>query len=157
MNNSDDINQLIEAIDDTSIDKEVDLIKKTDPLEILKLDIFNFFSKRLLCIQEKESLTSLIQRKLKEKIENGELEFRDLKDLYKLCLQQSTFATAQITDLFKPAAGAPSPFTETISKKQEEMDDYEKMFDGMSSKELEKVDKMYRLLQAMQKKENENA
>ena len=155
MNN--DINQLIEAIDDTSIDKEIEEVKRQDPLEILKLNIFNFFSKRLLCIQEKESFTSLIQNKIKEKIELNELEFKDLMALYKLCLQQTTYSTAQITDLFKPAAGAPSPFTETMSRKAEEMDDYEKLFEGMTPKELEKVDKMYRLLQAIQKKEEEDA
>ena len=143
---NEEVNQLIEIIDNPEIEDQVKDLKKIDPLESLKISIFNFFKKRLDYIQDKENFAIKIQKKIEEKLQNDEIELKDLMTLLRLYLQQTSFATEHITGLFKPAPGAPSPFTEQMSQKEKEMDDYERLFNEASPEQLQTLDKFYRMI-----------
>lgn len=149
------VEDLISAFEDENIDKQVDDIKDKNSMQELKLNIFKFFSSRLNFIQKKEKFAEEVQTQLRQKMNDDEVNFKDLMQLYKLCIQQNTFATDSITGLFKPAPGAPSPFTESMAKEEMKKDMYEEAFDSLKAEDLRKIDYLHRVLQEVSKKEED--
>lgn len=143
-------NNLLNSLEDVNIDDQIRAIQSYDLLEDLKKDVYKFFSQRLSYIQDKESFTEKVQKKLEEFLDRDELNFDQILSLYRLGLSKTSEATDSITSLFRPTPGAPSPFADNIAKSKES-DDFENSFENMTPEDLRKLDKVFRAMLAMSK------
>lgn len=141
-----EVNTLIGALDDSKTVQESESLRIVDPLEELKINLFDFFKKRLKDIEHKEAFHKKVQAKIEEILQEGELTFEQLMQLSRLYQNQSHDDADSIIQLFKPVPGASSPLIDNISKEEEKKDDIQQFFDNLNSEQLQEMDSFYRLM-----------
>ncbi len=143
-----DAQNLVAALQDTKVTRNVaEVVKAKDELDVLKTNIFDFFSNRIAHIETSESLKQLVQSKIEEKIEDDVLEFPDIMQVFRLLHQETSVASEQILNLFKPVAGASSPIMASIANKAEKEDPIDAIHDEMTPNDLEAIDSLIKYLQ----------
>lgn len=142
-------NKLLQTMDDKDINKEVTSLKNADPMLELKSDILKFFKSHIERIESQEKLRSTIQEELLAQIERGEVNFDQLHSLFNSVSKQETTAAEAIISIFKPTPGSPSTLADVLGGRDENQDEYEKAYENMSSEDMQKVDKLYRMMKKM--------
>jgi len=144
MDNNDVLNKgskLLQKLNEEK--KDVTVINNSDPFFVLRTDILAFFRHIMAETQQKDTLKNELEVSFLEDIRGNneeEITFQQKITLYKLISTQSNIAAEGILSLFKPTPGAPSLLAENISK-DKELDKFDEIYEGMSSDELQKVQK----------------
>ena len=121
----------------------------------LKKSLVDFFKTRMKEIDKKDALQSLIMDKLTEMIQDDDLEFEQLMGVYKMVSSDNRYSSDSILSILKPVPGVPSVFVNNVSEKDEKQDAFEQVYEGMDSTDLENINNLLRLLNAVKNKENE--
>lgn len=128
--------------------KDVEVFSETDPMLTLRKDILSFFRSIMASVAKKEQLKEKIESSFLEDLEAEELSIQDRMSLYKLISSQSNIAADSILSIFKPTPGAPSLLADNLSKDTNE-DHFDKMYDSMKPDDLQKMDKLMKVLQTI--------
>jgi hypothetical protein len=145
----DTANKLLQTMDDKNINKEVSALKNADPMLELKSDILKFFKSHIERIESQEKLRSTIQEELLAQIERGEVNFDQLHSLFNSVSKQETTAAEAIISIFKPTPGSPSTLADVLGGRDDVQDEYEQAYENMSSEDMQKVDKLYRMMKKL--------
>ena len=136
----------------TRTDNEVTAVPIQDDIFYgLKKDLVNFFSNRMEEIKSKDSIQRRIIEKIGDMLEMDELSFEQLMAVYKTISNDSRYSTDSLLALFKPVPGVQSVFADSVAQKDKEQDVFDKIYEEMSSEDLENISKIYQLLQVMGK------
>lgn len=149
----DTANKLLNTIDDEEINKEVNTLKRADPMMELRSDILGFFKTHIERINSQEKLRSTLQEEILAQIERGEVSFDQLHSLYNSVSRQETSAAEAIISIFKPTPGSPSSLAEVLGGRESIDDEFEQAYDNMSSEEMQKIDKLYRTMKKILKED----
>lgn len=122
----------------------------------LKKSLVDFFKTRMREIDKKDRLQSLIMDKFTEMIETDDLEFEQLMGVYKMVSSDNRYSSDSILSIFKPVPGSPSLLAENVAQKDERQDAFEQVYEGMDSTDLENINKIFQLLNAMKKKKEDD-
>jgi len=145
---NDDSIYMVKELGDASVTKKkVDAIPIGNPMEVFRSDILNFFKDRISAIASQELIKNKVEQALLEKLESDELDFDQLMHLYSSVSKTSLTSVESIMSLFKPVPGAPSILADKVVESEGVEDKYKDIYDSMSPKELEKLDKLFKLLQ----------
>lgn len=134
---------------------EVQKVIDSDPFIQLRQDLLEFFRSRINEIQKHDGFIKEIEDSLREELDSGNLSFEEKMRLYKTITAQSLSSQDGILSLFRPTPGAPSILAQNLSEKEEKADRYEELFDKLSSKDLQKIDKLTKFLGQFEDEENE--
>lgn len=145
-------NELLKGLDDPATEKEVAEKKSMDPLESLKLDLFEFFKKRLNHIEAKERFSLKVQEKIEEKLEHDELTIDQLMAVYRLFQNKVGESSDSILGLFRPVPGATSPLVNSMTHREEGTDEIQRMFESMDNEQLQNMDQAYRVFSEIMKR-----
>lgn len=144
----DDSKILIRELGDNSVTKKkVDAIPIGNPMEVFRSDILNFFKDRISVIAGQELIKQKVEQALIEKLESDELDFDQLMHLYSSVSKTALTSVEAIMSLFKPVPGAPSILADKVVESESVEDKYKDIYEAMSPEELGKLDKLYKLLQ----------
>lgn len=132
------INTIIGGLTDEDLKKEV--VPMNSPEEDIRQSILGFFNSRIAAVNSQERLKLLVQDKLEECIESGDLTFTQLKDLFIVLSRESTNASQDVLKIAHPNPGQ-SPLANDFSKPSEES-----KATNLTSEEQRKLDTLYRLL-----------
>jgi hypothetical protein len=156
MNDNNDITRfsssLINKLDEK--EKDIKVFSETDPMYTLRKDILSFFQNIMESVSKKETLKEKIESSFLEDLESGELSVQDRMSLYKLISTQANLSAESVLSIFKPTPGAPSLLADNLSKDTKE-DHFDKVYESMKPEDLQKVDKLMKLLQMMKKDEDD--
>ncbi len=130
-------------------------IIKEDPFMQLRSDLLEFFRNRISEIQKHDDFIKEIEESLREELQEGVLNFEDKMRLYKMITTQSIASQDGILSLFRPTPGAPSILAQNLSEKEEKADRYEELFEKLSSKDLQKIDKLTKFLDKFKDEDEE--
>ena len=119
----------------------------TDPYDEVRKSFFNFFITRMKEVKKSDEVLELITSKIKDKVENDEVSFEGLQDLYRMYSSQSRQSSENLLNLFRPTAGVGSVLSETIGKKEENQNEFDRVYESLSSEDLQKLDKVVKLLE----------
>ena len=128
--------------------KDVEVFSETDPMLTLRKDILSFFRSIMASVAKKEQLKEKIESSFLEDLESEELSIQDRMSLYRLISTQSNISADSILSIFKPTPGAPSLLADNLSKDTKE-DHFDKMYDSMKPDDLQKMDKLMKVLQTI--------
>lgn len=143
-------NDLLETLGDSSdTAKKVNNILVQDPYVDLKRSLLDFFKDRMSKITAQERLKERIEVELEAIVERGDLEFDQLLRLHSQIAKSNNISTDSFLAIFKPTPGAPSILAENLAKQEERKDEFDEMYDNLSSEQLRKLDKLSKLLQMM--------
>lgn len=117
----------------------------------LKKDLVNFFSNRMEEIKSKDSIQKRIIEKIGDMLEMDELSFEQLMAVYKTISNDARYSTDSLLALFKPVPGVQSVFADSVAQKDEKQDVFDRIYEEMSSEDLENISKIHQLLQIMGK------
>ncbi len=129
-------------------EKDIQVYSETDPMLTLRTDILQFFRGIMNTVGEKEKLKGEIEKAFFEDLASETLTFQEKLSLYKLISTQSNIAAESILSIFKPTPGAPSLLADNLSKDTKE-DHFDKMYESMSGDDLQKMDKLMKVLNAL--------
>lgn len=139
---------IMTAMTDSCVEKEVKEVKGIDPIVQLRSAIFNAYIKRLNIIFEDETLKAVATRKLIEKIETDDsVSVAQLMSIVNQGRQNSTVAMDSLISVLKPTPNATSPLFQSMDSDNES--EILKAFDGVSGSEAEAVSGLIRLLRTM--------
>ena len=123
----------------------------------LKRDLVNFFSNRMGEIKAKDSIQRRIIEKIGDMLETDELSFEQLMAVYKTVSNDSRYSTDSLLAIFKPVPGTPSVFADSVAQKDKDQDVFDKVYEEMSSEDLENVDVLLKLLRVANKQKTEDS
>ena len=138
---------MLQSLDDPKNQEKVKQVQSEDPFYHLKLNLLNFFQDRIRRIISQETLKGQIEEKLSEKVEMDELDFNDLLTLYNSVSKQNNASSESLLSLFRPTPGAPSILAENLGTPEKSKDDWEEIYDSLTPDQLQKIDKIRRLLE----------
>lgn len=143
-------NDLLESFGDSSEPTEkVKKIYTTDPYIDLKRNLLEFFKERMNRISSQERLKERVEQELELLVDNSELSFDQLMRLHAQIAKNNNISTDSFLTIFKPTPGAPSILAENLAKKEESKDEFDEMYESLSSEQLRKLDKLSKLLETM--------
>jgi hypothetical protein len=145
---TDEVRNIIISMNDENITKEVEEVKSLDPLLSLRSSIFNAFEKRLEIILKEEGMKTIVEQKLREKIDADELTVPQLMSLLNSIKTSSTVAMDSLLSVLKPTPNAISPLFATMGNNDEELINN---FGNLDSEQSENVSKLIRLMAALQR------
>jgi len=139
------VNNLISALDNADIDKEVGKVVIADPIEQIKQSLLQFFTNRLEKIEENDDFKQLVENKIREKIESDVLSVPQLFQIYEQISADNVVATNSLLSLFRPSKEGASPL---LDKKESSDDtDVDKAFKSLNTNQLQKIDTFFRLME----------
>jgi hypothetical protein len=146
-----DAQELIDAINDPAIEEEVNSVRRVDPLNSLKLNLFSFFESRLDAIKQEDDFEYRIKTAILSKIENDELSTSQLMQLYGSVKSQGSKSLEVLLDVFKPSqAGNVSPLVEEKkSEDGEQVDGSIDQFKELNPEERDTLHKFSKLVNEM--------
>lgn len=148
--------QLLERLDNHSeVQERVQQVVNMDPFVQLRLDLLEFFRNRIEEIQKHDSFITEIEDSLREELQSENLDFEEKMRLYKMITTQAILSQDGILSLFKPTPGAPSILAQNLSEKEEKEDKYAEIFERLSSKDLQKIDRLTRFLDSFPEEDSE--
>lgn len=121
----------------------------------LKKDLVSFFGNRMDEIKGKSKIIDKIVEKLEDMVDSDELEFEQLMTVYRTISNDTRSKTDSLLSIFKPTPGVGSVFAENIARKDEKEDAFDKVYNNMSSEDLENVDKLLKIINTMKRREEE--
>lgn len=135
---------------------KVDNIKELpDPYDKVREDFFNFFTDRMKEIAKKDNLLQTISDKIREKLDNDpDPSYDTLQELYKTLSNDNRKATADLLSLFQPTANTGSILSDSIAKR-EVVDEFQNVYDKMSSEDLQKLDIIMRYIEMVHIKDDD--
>lgn len=137
----------------SDIQERVQRVIAVDPFVQLRIDLLEFFRNRIAEIQKHDEFITEIEDALRLELDSDNLDFDQKMRLYKTITSQSIASQEGILSLFRPTPGAPSILAQNLSEKEEKEDKYRDIFDSLSSKDLQKLDRLSRLLEGFSKDE----
>jgi len=151
-------NDLLEKFSDSSEEaKKVNKVLEYDPYVDLKKSLLDFFKDRMNRITVQERLKERIEQELETLVDNGDLTFDQLLRLHSQVAKSNNVSTDSFLTIFKPTPGAPSILAENLAKQDERKDEFDEMYESLSSEQLRKLDKLSKLLQVMSDEEKEDS
>ena len=101
---------LIKTLGDKELMKEAGESRLVDPVDDLKMAVFEFFKRTIESIDRREQLRQKIQVILEHRIdlEGDTMQLEELRSLYMMVSAEADRANDSIIGLFKPVPGAPS-------------------------------------------------
>jgi len=141
-----EVDSLLNAFDDETIENEVGSINKQDPSIKTRTELFQFFSTRLLGLSKREKFKDKIQTALEDHIATGEVSFTQLLSLYKVVFSESSLASESVLSLLRPTPGTPNPLLTQMDTRKTIDDGFGNMHSELDTKSLESIDKLYRAL-----------
>jgi len=147
-------NDLLEKFGDNSEEaKNVSKVVYADPYVDLRKSLLVFFKDRMNRIALQDRLKERVEVELEASIDGGELTFEQLLRLHSQVSKSNNMSTDSFLTIFKPTPGAPSILAENLAKQEEKKDEFDEMYDNLSSEQLRKFDKLSRMMQMMSEKE----
>ena len=143
---NDEVNNLLNAFDNTAVESEVDALNMQDPSIKTRTELFKFFSTRLLGLSKREKFKDKIQEALEDHIENKDVTFAQLLSLYKVVYSESSLASESVLSLLKPASGVPNPLLTAMDTRKTVEDGYGDMHQELDTKSVKAIDMLYRAL-----------
>jgi hypothetical protein len=114
--------QELEKIKNTNVDDVIDDLRIINPVQSLRLSIFEFFKNRLKYIEKDNVLRAATEAALLKKINNDELSINQLINLMNDTKQQATLATDSVFSILKPVPNSQSILDSSIDRKEREED-----------------------------------
>jgi hypothetical protein len=137
---------LAEIIEDEEVRREVEDIKRINPLDALKADLFSFFKSMFALIKAEDDLENIIRAKIMQKIKNDELNTDQLTSLMKTIKNNKNSTLDVILSFFKPSpTGNVSPLLEDKSG-QGDANSLLQLMNTMDPEEKEKLNKLTKAL-----------
>ena len=147
--------QLLIALGDKKVEKQMKKAIEVDSQDNIRDAIYGFYSKRLDVVSGDEEFKSLLEEKLRDKLENNELSIGQMMNLYKYMAATNINSTKALLDVLKPVPNAPNPMLVTEAQGEKENN----MHLSMTSEEAANLDKTMRTLLSwaaeQEKKKNE--
>lgn len=125
-----------------------------DPFFGLKKDLINFFSNRMNEIKAKDAIQKRIIEKFADMLEMDDLSFEQLMAIYRTVSSDSRSSTDSLLAIFRPTPGVESPFAANISRNDEKQDAFEKIYENMTSEDLENIDTLLKLMKVVNKQKD---
>jgi len=148
-------NDLLESFGDSSeITEKVSKISAADPYVDLKRSLLDFFKDRMSRITAQERLKERIEEELEIMVDNSALDFDQLMRLHAQIAKNNNISTDSFLAIFKPTPGAPSILAENLAKKEESKDEFDEMYESLSSEQLRRLNNLSTLLNRMESEEN---
>lgn len=132
----------------SDIQERVQRAIAVDPFVQLRIDLLEFFRNRIAEIQKHDEFITEIEDSLRLELDSDNLDFDQKMRLYKTITSQAIASQEGILSLFRPTPGAPSILAQNLSEKKEKEDKYHDLFDSLSPKDLQKLDRLSRLLES---------
>lgn len=142
-------NLIQEFSSDSETSKRTNQIQVSDPFVELKLDLLSFFKDRINRISSQEKLKERTETELESFIDQGDLTFEQVLQVYRQVSTQTNNSADSLLSLFKPTPGAPSILADNLAKQEEKKDVYDELYEQFSGDQLQKIDKLNRLLSSM--------
>jgi len=139
------------GLEDKTLKSDAVRVANTDPLDDLKQNLVQFFKDRVAGIKRSDQLRESLYQRLLEQLEEGQLEFEQLMQLYRTLGNENNTAAADILNIFKPAPNTPSLFLE-VSKPADKDDEIKKAYKNFESKDLQIIERLLGLVDQLGKK-----
>lgn len=140
-------NSILQKIDATKKKSLARQRRMEDLIEANQLGIMDFIYNRLRRAEERDTVTSMLATKIREKIETGdefELNFRDLVAAYTALDRNGTFDYENAVQLIK-ADSSKNPLP-PIDPEKEKDDIYTKRLEDMPKEEKKRLQQLYEKL-----------
>jgi len=149
----DEANSMIPIMRDKALSKEVDKVKRIDPLESLRFTLLDFFEGRLRAVEKVDGLKAKIQEVIIERLDSGEFDFGQIISLFRNVHKESTSSMDIILSIFKPnQEGKISPLVDPETKTE---NDSLSGFENLDPEDAEVLDKLTRIVEVINKKEKD--
>ena len=136
----------LDKVKGANIEEVIDEMKVHNPVQSLRLSIFEFFKNRLRYIEKDTALRNATEQALLAKIQGNELSVNQLMNLLSDVKQQSTIATDSVFSILKPVPNSNSILDANIDRREEEMP-----LGDLSKEENQAIQNLSMLLQQAQK------
>ena len=149
------VDQLTGMLGDKNVETEVRAAQLVDPVDSLRRTIFGFFEERLQVIAEKEDMKREIEEAILEKVRSEEIKVEQLLQIYRAVYDKTNDAIDALLAVFRPGKdGSTTPLLEDRTPRgQEAGGNVEEIFANASREELEKIGKVYRMIQSVLEQE----
>lgn len=148
-----DTQELIDNLNNPEIQNQVKQVTNQDPLEQLRLSLFDFFQNRLKAIEKEDEFENKIKEELVNKIDEGEVSTNQLMQLYNQVKGQSSKALEVLLDVFKPGqSGDVSPIVEQPKASEKDIGGHSSTggnFDNLSPDQQDNLNKLINYLEVM--------
>lgn len=147
--------QEYEKVKNADIEDVINDMKVANPVQSLRLSIFEFFKNRLKHIEKDSALRDATEQALLQKISKNELSVNQLINLMNDVKQQNTIATDSVFSILKPVPNSTSILDSNIDRQERENN---QPLGDLSPKENEALQQLSQLLQVaqQQKEKREN-
>ena len=145
--------ELIDNLNNPDIQNKVQEVKDKDPLEQLRLSLFDFFENRLRAIEKEDEFEKRIKDELLQKMDDGEVSTAQLMQLYNQVKGQSSKALEVLLDVFKPGqSGNVSPIVDQPKTAEGDESSIHHEFDkNLSPDQQDSLNKVINFLEIMKK------
>jgi hypothetical protein len=147
---------LIKTLGDKDLMKEANEARLVDPVDDLKMAVFEFFKRTIDSIDKREQLRLKIQTILEHRIdiEGDTMQVEELRSLYMMVSSEADRANDSIIGLFKPVPGAPSLLVNNVGAASGGEGDPDALYNRLSPEDRA-VFERFRLLIEKKKLETE--
>jgi hypothetical protein len=147
---------LLHAVDNEQTERQVQQTTEQSDIEMLRSQIFSFFSDRMQRIQSSEVIKQKIEEQLEAMIDRGDLSFDQMLTVFNMVSKESRTAAESIINLIKPAPGTPSVLANAVGQQENGDEDLERAFNNMSSSDMQTLEKVRKLLESRQSSNRQN-
>lgn len=150
-------NSLLSHFEDSSeASKKVAAVQNSDPFAELKVSLLSFFKDQMNRISVQERLQQRIEEELESHLDRGELTFDQLMRMHSQVTKQNNSSVDSFLGIFKPTPGAPSILAANLAEQEKERDVFDEIYDDLNSDQLQKLDRLSKLLEMMGKERDDS-
>jgi len=146
-------NEIEAFVEEADASKEIS-VTRIDPIVELRNDIFSFFRARMDRIKEQDKFKAKLQLSFEKLLEEGNLNFDQIVQLYRMISNESTSSSESIIGLFKPVPGAPSLLGENLSKKDDPDEQIKQVTTKLTPEKMQALDKLSKLLEMLDREDS---
>jgi len=138
---------LLDTFSDPEVQEDVEKVKHSDPMDMLRNDILTFFQTHMERIRKQETLRNSVQEKLHNMIESDELSFDQLMRVFSMVSKEENTAAESIISLFRPVPGAGSLLANSLGQDKKD-DEIDNVYKNLTSEQIRSIDHLYRAIQS---------
>jgi|SRR5208282_679276 len=136
---------VIDGLNDKETKEDVRNIQRLNPVDILRISVFDFFKSRLHTIEKDEELKKAVENKLLEKIANNELNVAQLISLARGLRNDTTMAVDSLLSILKPVPNTTNPLMDRTGDDSDEKRLLE-AFGNMSNEDSNAIEYLTRIV-----------
>lgn len=136
--------QLVRGLEDQDLQADAAAARMEDPVESLKLSVFQFFSRVIDGVDRRERLRQKVQDVIERRVDrDGDtMQLDELRGLYASTSSEVNKASEAIISLFRPVPGAPSLLANSMGSDHAGEDDPNDFYQRLSPHEREVFERL---------------